>query len=339
MKVLNAAKINTHSKANTSIIYLCYMLSTNSTDLVRRLKQVLTHSSYKKKWKLKTEDCSRYTFLGMYAFKGLVAEHLENYKVGTGQQLQHTLGNIFSKNRFEKLFDQWVLKRYVRVAPEFDLENHKHIFVYALLGYLYSCVETDKLIPFMNKYLIDSADLNQHNDLKYNRKAQLDFLCMQIYQQKPKVVPLKENGHYVVSVLVEEGEKVAQQISKSLHYAKKKAIEKAIKKIVIENEDRLIENQNYITILESRKELKRLNRKSQIQQEHEAWLKKQYDKKEARRLAILKRKEEKQLTEERRRKAKIARKRRLDDIARRKAEAVNRPMSAGKRRFLEDKAK
>ncbi|TVQ51464.1 MAG: hypothetical protein EA362_00275 [Saprospirales bacterium] len=324
---------------NTSIVYFCYLLNTNSTDLGRRLKQVLTHSSYKKLWKLQTEDCSRYTFLGMYAFKGLTAEHLENFKTGTGQQLQHTLGNIFSKNRLDSLFDEWNLKRYVRVAPDFDIEKHKHVFVYALMGYLYSCVETDKLVDFMNKHLIDTVHLNEHNSMRHNLLAQLNFISMQIYKKKAKVLPLKENGKYSVRIQIPDKEILAEQESKSLHYARKKAIVKAIKKMVDDNQVDFSENPDYLAILESRKELKRIEKASQIRKMHEKWLARQEEKKEARKQAKLTRMEEKKQIEERRRKAKIERKRRLDQIARQKAEAANRSMSSAKRRFLEDKGR
>ena len=73
----------------------------------------------------------------MYAFKGELAKILAKYMVGSGQQLQHSLGNLYSQNKICELVDQWNLEAIVLKGDNADFEKLKHIFGYALMVYLY----------------------------------------------------------------------------------------------------------------------------------------------------------------------------------------------------------
>jgi dsRNA-specific ribonuclease len=99
-----------------------------------KLVQSLTHSSFNKKDEVKNN--SRFVFLGMFGLRGTVARLIYDYAFGTGQQLQHLLGNTFSLAKQEKLFDSWDLSEYIRIGTDFDHTKPKHIFVYALFGLL-----------------------------------------------------------------------------------------------------------------------------------------------------------------------------------------------------------
>ena len=98
-----------------------------------QLREVLTHSSF---YEDAGKGNSRYVFAGMFVFKGMVAQVLYRYYTGEGTKLQHVLGNLFRNERLERLFDELKLKQFVRAGEYFDISTHKHIFVYAVFGYV-----------------------------------------------------------------------------------------------------------------------------------------------------------------------------------------------------------
>ena len=65
------------------------------------LRTVLTHSSFYEK---EGKGNSRYIFAGMFVFKGQVADVLYQYFSGDGTRLQHILGNLFGKERLERMY-------------------------------------------------------------------------------------------------------------------------------------------------------------------------------------------------------------------------------------------
>lgn len=69
-----------------------------------KLRNALTHSSFYDDKNQDKGNC-RLVFLGMFGFKGREAMLLQKYYAGTGTQLQHTLGNLFTNERLIRLFD------------------------------------------------------------------------------------------------------------------------------------------------------------------------------------------------------------------------------------------
>lgn len=80
---------------------------------------------------------SRYVFLGQYGFKGLISEVVFKFIAGNGKQLQQYLGNVFSNERLEKIFDELKLEQLITYKTGFDFKTQKHIFTAAFLGFLY----------------------------------------------------------------------------------------------------------------------------------------------------------------------------------------------------------
>jgi hypothetical protein len=74
-------------------------------DLHAEQKKALTHKSFCKEGDEQKSNC-RYIFLGMYGFKGKVAELVFNFVTGSGKPLQHYLGNIFKDDILLKIFDR-----------------------------------------------------------------------------------------------------------------------------------------------------------------------------------------------------------------------------------------
>ena len=59
-------------------------------------KQALTHNSAPNK-----NNGSRYVFLGQYGFRGILSKWIFENIGGTGMELQHYMGNIFSQSSLE----------------------------------------------------------------------------------------------------------------------------------------------------------------------------------------------------------------------------------------------
>ena len=134
-----------------------------------QLRTVLTHSSFYEK---EGKGNSRYVFAGMFVFKGQVADVLYKYFTGDGTRLQHILGNLFRQERLERMFDAWKLRQFVRAGSGFNIDTHKHIFVYAIFGYV-STLDDDLRNWFISKYIL--ADDVKH--LFTHRKRNRDILA------------------------------------------------------------------------------------------------------------------------------------------------------------------
>lgn len=84
-------------------------------------------------------------FVGMYAFKGLVAEWISKHIGGSGTQLQQYFGNITCNNYLSQLFEQWKLHKYIRYNIDINLDSLKHIFTLGLLGCIFRHSPSEKI--------------------------------------------------------------------------------------------------------------------------------------------------------------------------------------------------
>ena len=110
----------------------------------------------------------------MFVFRGMVGEVLFRYAAGDGKHLQHVLGNMFRQERLEQQFDEWHLQQFARVGKQFDIQKHKHIFVYAIYGHV-TRLDEDTRQWFISKYIIGQSDhLLMHKTHNRNLLAQAD---------------------------------------------------------------------------------------------------------------------------------------------------------------------
>jgi len=124
------------------------------------LQKALTHSSFYADAADKNASIgSRYIFLGQYGFKGEVAKYLFDWISGTGTQIQHFLGNLFKYAILEQLFDDYELATVIRAGDNFDSQQHKHIFTYALFGFVLKHTDKKQLYHFIGSEIITP---NQH---------------------------------------------------------------------------------------------------------------------------------------------------------------------------------
>ena len=262
--------------------------------LANKLKDALTHESYYKNQKVKKNGNSRLVFLGMFQFRGVLAEYLENFIPATGQQLQHLLGNLISNKRLSAIFDDLQLHCYIRKGENFDLEKHKHIFVFGLLGFLVKYNEKEQVINFIKNHLIKPSDLENFFKIKYDKLAQMHMLYQQKYGIKPVIKTLKTGeGLYNTQVLL-DNKVISEKISKSKIYSRKAAIKKALQIIVNENYTELMQNEDYQKHLKEKLDIKAEYIKKMKKEKHELLLLEQKRKKQEReeRKKILKQKQE-----------------------------------------------
>ena len=309
------------------------------TDLRRlfsraRLREVLTHSSF---YGQDGKGNSRYVFAGMYVFKGQVGEILFRYFTGEGTHLQHVLGNLFRQERLIRLYDEWHLKQFVRAGDNFDVERHKHIFVYALFGYVATLDETTRNW-FISKYILgDNADyLIKHKRRNIDVLAQADAMVQQADGRRLSLeMELTNEGLHKAKAVLSDGTLLCEAESKSWRYARTKASKMALNLLATPQRKILLSNPAYHEKMLERLKEEKAKRKAEVE-EREAQKKARLEIKREQRKA------EARIRDAKRRKSKAeSKKRKAENAARAAAKAAKaaRPMSAKKRRYLEDKKK
>lgn len=303
------------------------------------LRRVLTHESfYKPKKDGSPQGNGRYIFAGMFVFKGQVGDILYRYISGSGTHLQHILGNLFRNEILVRLYDTWHLGQYVRAGESFDIENHKHIFVYAVLGYLAEECEENIRNYFIFKYIL--GDENQHlfGHQKKNRDllAHADFISRQMGTGRLNIeMSVTEDGLQLASVKFSDGSELCAATSRSWQYARRKAAKLALNIVATPGRKALLSNPEYQKRVRLEEERKIEARRAEIEARTEAKALARIKKEES--LAEIKR-----LRDAKRRQSQAEAKRRTAENAARaaaKADKEARPMSAKKRRHLEDKQK
>ena len=310
------------------------------TDLRRmfsraQLREVLTHSSFYDK---PDKGNSRYVFEGMFAFRGLVADVLFHYYAGEGTQLQHILGNLFRQERLERLFDEWRLRQFARAGDKFDIGTHKHIFVYAIFGYV-STLDENTRNWFISKYIVNSkeaAHLLSHRKRNRNLLAQADDIVRQTDGRRLTLeMEVTDDGLHRAKAVLSDGMVLCEAVSKSWRYARTKVTKQAFEMLSMPSRKYMLSNPEYHARVLERKEAEKAQRKAEVEA-REARKKEERLKRQA-----LWKEEQRARDMRRRANQAAAKKRKADNAARAAAKAAKeqRPLSAKKRRYLEDKQK
>ena len=246
------------------------------------LKKSLTHSSFHSDDKTMSKSNSRYVFKGMFSFKGDTANVIFDLVPGTGMQLQQVQGNLFSPAKLNALFDRLNLGDYIRSGTDFDLNSHKHIFVYGLLGYISEHCDEYEKFNMISRYILPGYDLASLYVNKLNAKAQLLFLSKMKYNTAAKMVLVKlTDNTYEVKITVND-HTIAVHQSKSKEYASKKAIKKALIRIA-ESESLSLKNETAYALIEKTKlESVQKEHKERKKTNYESFLHKQKMNKERR---------------------------------------------------------
>lgn len=298
-----------------------------------KLREVMTHSSF---YEQEGKGNSRLVFAGMYVFRGQVAEVLFRYAAGEGTRLQHVLGNLFRNERLERMFDEWRLWQFARAGEKFDISKHKHIFIYALFGYV-STLDEDLRQWFIGKYLLtESEHLFKHRRRNLDLLAQAnDMLKQADDRQLTLEMEVTEEGLNKAKVMLSDGTVLCEAESKSWRYARQKATKLALNLLAMPARKYILSNPEYHARVLAREEEKRAARKAEIEARDAAKKEERLKKKEERKVQA-------RIRDAKRRESQAAAKIRKAENARRaaiKAAKEARPMSANKRRFLEDKKK
>ena len=299
-----------------------------------RLREVLTHSSF---YEQEGKGNSRMVFAGMFVFKGQVGELLYKYISGDGTRLQHILGNLFRQERLTRLYDEWKLQQFVRAGDSFDINSHKHVFVYALLGYV-STLDEDIRNWFISKYILneEANHLLTHQRKNRNLLAQADDIVRQTDGRRLTIeMEQTEEGLHKAKVMLSDGTLLCEAESKSWRYARQKASKTALNILATPLRRLILSNTEYHERIAAKIEAEREKRREEIEA------------RDAEKEAIRKQKREERKVIARIRDAKRrqsqaeAKKRKQENAERAAAKAAKeaRPISAKKRRFLEDKKK
>lgn len=308
----------------------------NITFEKHQLERVVTHNSFSE------NNNSRYVFLGMFAFKGVVAHWIFNHVAGTGTQLQQYLGNIFKPTFLETFFDKH-FQKITRIDAKIDFNTQKHIFTYAFFGFVYDNATEEQLNEFIFNQIIKLNDHLLPSNYKHkNYWDQLIFLCKQHYDCKPKLTNIEnEDKTQLISIAI-HNEIIAQHQSISYKYAKKKAIKQALDFVTKNIEDKVKQNPRY-----QENEKLKLEKELKIQEKQKQ---EKLEKHIARNLVHqekmqVRREEKKKQAQEEDKKRRLAKEKTKEKTYRKGADTIYRSytteeiaaMSASKRRNLQDK--
>lgn len=305
------------------------------------LKKALTHKSF-----FKEEDSeqsnSRYVFVGMFGFKGKVAEALFNYMPGSGTQLQHYLGNLFKEEILLKIYKNHHLDELCRYGYTFDIEKQKHILVYGFLGFIGQWLSPEKLNQFIvRNFLAETSHLMPTQFKNRDLQSQCNYFCHLTYNENAMVTTQILDKLLFRSSVSAGKVIICETESKSYRYSRKKALKQALLILSAPERIKLDNDAEYLQREEERQQ-QEINEAQKLKNEKlAAYIAK---KEKIQKLRREEREKAKVLAAEReveRKKAKARAKARIE--ARKKA-AENRKssvlnLSSAKRRHLEDKKK
>ena len=230
-----------------------------------QLREVLSHSSFYEK---EGKGNSRYVFAGMFVFKGMVAEVLFRYFSGEGTRLQHVLGNLFRNERLERLFDEWKLSQFVRAGNNFDIAMHKHIFVYAIFGYV-TTLDEDIRNWFIAKYVLneESNHLFLHKQRNANLLGQADAIVRNADGRRLALeMEQTADGRHRAKAVLSDGTVLCEAESKSWRYARTKASKMALNLLATPFRKELLSNPDYQARILAREEEKKAKRKAEVEE-------------------------------------------------------------------------
>lgn len=225
----------------------------------------------------------------------------------------------------------------MRAGEHFDIDSHKHIFVYALLGYV-STVEEDIRKWFIGEHILnkDAEYLLTHKTRNSDLLAQADDLVRQTDGRRLHIeMEQTEEGLHRAKAVLSDGTLLCEAESKSWRYARRKVSKKAQEILAAPLRQLILSNPEYHQRVVARVEAEREKRREEIEERDAA-------KEALRQQKLEERKVIARLRDAKRRKSQAeAKKRKQENAARAAAKAAKeaRPMSAKKRRFLEDKKK
>ncbi len=253
--------------------------------------------------------------------------------------MQHYLGNVFKNAELEKIYKKYQLERCVRYGENFDLTKHRHIFVYALLGFVYEYAEEREILRFIySNFLATTEHLIPSKQQNKDQWAKCVYLAKMYYNDIPVLQINGENDKHTCSVIV-DNKTIAMHESKSIRYARKKAIKIAL--LYIAEQQAKLWADNPIA-QEVEQKLKRIKAEKEAREKAERikkYKEKQRERSEATRARKKARIEKAQQQDMQRRKAKAEAKKRkeLQAEALRKKQLAMANMSVAKRRHLQDK--
>lgn len=229
-----------------------------------QLRDVLTHSSFYEK---EGKSNSRYVFAGMFVFKGMVAQVLYRYYSGEGTRLQHLLGNLFGKERLGRLFDEWNLSQFVRASENFDIGIHKHIFIYAIFGYV-STLDENIRNWFIGKYVLnkETNHLFQYKKRNANLLAQADAMVRQADGRRLGLeMEETDDGQHRAKAVLSDGTVLCTAESKSWRYARTKVTKLALNILATPFRKILLSDPDYHARVLAREEAKASQRRAEVE--------------------------------------------------------------------------
>ena len=209
--------------------------------------------------------------------------------------------------------------------------------MYAIFGYVSTLSENLRLW-FIGKYILnkETSHIFQHKKRNTNLLAQANAMVQQADGRHLGIkMEETEEGLHRAKAVLSDGTVLCEAESKSWRYARTKVTKQALNILATSLRKRLLLDPDFHARILTREEEKAAQRRAEVEARDAARKAQMAEKKE-------KRKEMARLRDAKRRQSQAAAKKRKAENAERaaaKAAKENRPMSANKRQYLEDKKK
>jgi hypothetical protein len=302
---------------------------------INDFKKCLVHISHYEAQKSQNVGNSRFVFMGMYGFKGVLADYISKYIAGNGKQLQQYLGNVFSNEKLAVLFDDLQLQNCITLHQNLDYKNLKHVFANAYLGFVHQHGTEAFVRASIHQYFLKDSDHLLPKAISQNLILILKSKVDEVLSEKIKIINDADNELFRSKVVLSSGIIIGEHSSKSKVYAKKRAIKLALK-YVLEIEAQRPEIIAFNEKQKLREQEQKNRQKAENIKVHDALM----QTKKAERLAINKANKEKAEAKETNRI--LNKKRAKNSPIKSKSSNITQDlstMSANKRRHLEDKQK
>ncbi|MBR5634062.1 MAG: hypothetical protein IKW78_02610, partial [Prevotella sp.] len=187
---------------------------------------------------------------------------------GDGTRLQHILGNLFRQERLERMFDTLRLRQFVRAGEDFDIGKHKHIFIYALFGYV-STLDEDLRKWFIGKYIVndETAYLFRHRQRNIDLLAQADEIVRRSDGRRLTLeMEVTDEGLNRAKAVLSDGSVLCEAVSKSWRYARTKATKMALNMLATPARKIMLSNPEYQARVQARIEEKKARRRAEIEE-------------------------------------------------------------------------
>src|SRR5690606_12478096 len=207
----------------------------------------------------------------------------------------------------------------------FDIGKHRHLFVYGLCGFVAKYLPEEAQRQFIIRYFMPEDSSGQLAGTYTSYSAQLDLLCRQKFDIKPRYLITQEENRRFRGDIYGADTLLSSHASRSLHYARVKAVHRALSNMATVDQTNLDQDEEWQFRMQERSKREEQDRKEPTRQKHEKYLEEQQSRRVLRINRLMELRRQRQENDLRRRKAKKMRKEEMERRAKVQAAKASMP--------------